>query len=438
MSKTKHEQVIEYIEALPINTEISVRKLARQLAISEGTVYRAIKEAENDGLVLSIPKVGTVRTESKDRVVLESLSFAEIVSVLEGKILFETNDLNETPKTFYVAFSQNELAEKNLNRNTMVITNGNPAVVETAAKSECPLILVGEAEVSTEVMDMLSQANCFVMITPYDAFEVISLINKTLFERVTNRELITINDIMKKNPVFLYNNDQVSDWKELSAKTGHIYFPVVNGEKKLVGIVSPMDMATASSATFIDDVMTPNPISVEADELISYLARLLVWERMEIVPVVDSDNILIGVVGRQDIIEALQTTQKQPQIGDTIDNLVLSGFKLQSRDKESEFVLHGEVTKFMLGETGRLSMGNIAILTANAAAIAIRMKMEVLTFAQSYTYQYYKKIEVETELLLSVQIYPAENGSFQAVVYVNDEEGVLYGLATVILNEVEG
>lgn len=438
MSKTKHEQVIEYIEALPINTEISVRKLARQLAISEGTVYRAIKEAENDGLVLSIPKVGTVRTESKDRVVLESLSFAEIVSVLEGKILFETNDLNETPKTFYVAFSQNELAEKNLNRNTMVITNGNPAVVETAAKSECPLILVGEAEVSNEVMDMLSQANCFVMITPYDAFEVISLINKTLFERVTNRELITINDIMKKNPVFLYNNDQVSDWKELSAKTGHIYFPVVNGEKKLVGIVSPMDMATASSATFIDDVMTPNPISVEADELISYLARLLVWERMEIVPVVDSDNILIGVVGRQDIIEALQTTQKQPQIGDTIDNLVLSGFKLQSRDKESEFVLHGEVTKFMLGETGRLSMGNIAILTANAAAIAIRMKMEVLTFAQSYTYQYYKKIEVETELLLSVQIYPAENGSFQAVVYVNDEEGVLYGLATVILNEVEG
>lgn len=438
MSKTKHEQVIEYIEALPINTEISVRKLARQLAISEGTVYRAIKEAENDGLVLSIPKVGTVRTESKDRVVLESLSFAEIVSVLEGKILFETNDLNETPKTFYVAFSQNELAEKNLNRNTMVITNGNPAVVETAAKSECPLILVGEAEVSNEVMDMLSQANCFVMITPYDAFEVISLINKTLFERVTNRELITIKDIMKKNPVFLYNNDQVSDWKELSAKTGHIYFPVVNGEKKLVGIVSPMDMATASSATFIDDVMTPNPISVEADELISYLARLLVWERMEIVPVVDSDNILIGVVGRQDIIEALQTTQKQPQIGDTIDNLVLSGFKLQSRDKESEFVLHGEVTKFMLGETGRLSMGNIAILTANAAAIAIRMKMEVLTFAQSYTYQYYKKIEVETELLLSVQIYPAENGSFQAVVYVNDEEGVLYGLATVILNEVEG
>lgn len=438
MSKTKHEQVIEYIEALPINTEISVRKLARQLAISEGTVYRAIKEAENDGLVLSIPKVGTVRTESKDRVVLESLSFAEIVSVLEGKILFETNDLNETPKTFYVAFSQNELAEKNLNRNTMVITNGNPAVVETAAKSECPLILVGEAEVSNEVMDMLSQANCFVMITPYDAFEVISLINKTLFERVTNRELITINDIMKKNPVFLYNNDQVSDWKELSAKTGHIYFPVVNGEKKLVGIVSPMDMATASSATFIDDVMTPNPISVEADELISYLARLLVWERMEIVPVVDSDNILIGVVGRQDIIEALQTTQKQPQIGDTIDNLVLSGFKLQSRDKESEFVLHGEVTKFMLGETGRLSMGNIAILTANAAAIAIRMKMEVLTFAQSYTYQYYKKIEVETELLLSVQIYPAENGSFQAVVYVNDEKGVLYGLATVILNEVEG
>ncbi len=49
---TKHEQIIKYIESLKIGTKISVRKIAEQLDVSEGTAYRAIKEAIRSGLWL--------------------------------------------------------------------------------------------------------------------------------------------------------------------------------------------------------------------------------------------------------------------------------------------------------------------------------------------------------------------------------------------------
>ena len=54
---TKHERIIKYIKDLKVGTKISVRKIAQEIEVSEGTAYRAIKEAENLGYVNTIPRV---------------------------------------------------------------------------------------------------------------------------------------------------------------------------------------------------------------------------------------------------------------------------------------------------------------------------------------------------------------------------------------------
>ena len=74
MQQTKHQQVIAHIESLPVGEKVSVRQLARELGVSEGTVYRAIKEAENQGYVTSIPKVGTLRIEKNKERTIDTLS----------------------------------------------------------------------------------------------------------------------------------------------------------------------------------------------------------------------------------------------------------------------------------------------------------------------------------------------------------------------------
>lgn len=57
---TKHEQILDYIESLSIGSKISVRKIAKFLNVSEGTAYRAIKDADKMGMVATIDRVGTV------------------------------------------------------------------------------------------------------------------------------------------------------------------------------------------------------------------------------------------------------------------------------------------------------------------------------------------------------------------------------------------
>lgn len=55
---TKHEQILKYIENLAVGEKISVRKIAKNLSVSEGTAYRAIKDAEIIGFVSTIKRVG--------------------------------------------------------------------------------------------------------------------------------------------------------------------------------------------------------------------------------------------------------------------------------------------------------------------------------------------------------------------------------------------
>ncbi|MFX8055414.1 helix-turn-helix domain-containing protein, partial [Acinetobacter baumannii] len=49
MTITKHEQILQYIESLPVGEKISVRQIAKEMGVSEGTAYRAIKDAETKG-----------------------------------------------------------------------------------------------------------------------------------------------------------------------------------------------------------------------------------------------------------------------------------------------------------------------------------------------------------------------------------------------------
>ena len=92
---TKHEQILNYIESLSIGSKISVRKIAKVLEVSEGTAYRAIKDAGQLGIVATIDRVGTVRIEKRNRDNIDNLTFNEIANIVEGQILAGKKDLEK-------------------------------------------------------------------------------------------------------------------------------------------------------------------------------------------------------------------------------------------------------------------------------------------------------------------------------------------------------
>ena len=88
LSATKHELIIRYIEELEVGSKVSVRQVAKDLGVSEGTAYRAIKQAENIGLVSSIPKVATGRIEKPEKKLLEDLTLNDITMMCSKECPF--------------------------------------------------------------------------------------------------------------------------------------------------------------------------------------------------------------------------------------------------------------------------------------------------------------------------------------------------------------
>lgn len=131
---TKHEQIVSYIESLNIGQKISVRKIAKVMNVSEGTAYRAIKDASQLGFVTTIDRVGTVRIDKKSREQIEHLTFQEIVNIIEGDIISGKSGLNKTVSKFAIGAMELKDVVKYIGNQTLLIVGNRPEVQMEALK----------------------------------------------------------------------------------------------------------------------------------------------------------------------------------------------------------------------------------------------------------------------------------------------------------------
>ena len=118
---TKHEQILSFIESLPIGDKLSVRLIAKELNVSEGTAYRAIKEAENIGLVTTIQRVGTTRIENKSEANIENLTFEEILKIIDGELLGGESGLNKTLNKFIIGAMEEDAMLRYITEESLMI-----------------------------------------------------------------------------------------------------------------------------------------------------------------------------------------------------------------------------------------------------------------------------------------------------------------------------
>ena len=91
--------------------------------------------------------------------------------------------------------------------------------------------------------------------------------------------------------------------------TGHFgSLPVVDKEKRLVGIISEFDLLKALRTgkdlhkVNVGEVMTPKPVSVGEGTSTDDLMKVLEENHFIRVPVVDEENKVTGVVSRTDVL----------------------------------------------------------------------------------------------------------------------------------------
>lgn len=140
---TKHEQILQYINSLPVGEKISVRQIAKEMGVSEGTAYRAIKDAENKGYVSTIERVGTIRIEKKRKENIEKLTYAEVVNIVDGHVLGGREGLHKTLNRFVIGAMQLEAMMRYIGAGDLLIVGNRTKAHERALKEGAAVLITG-------------------------------------------------------------------------------------------------------------------------------------------------------------------------------------------------------------------------------------------------------------------------------------------------------
>lgn len=157
---TKHEQILQYIQNLPIGDKISVRQIAKELGVSEGTAYRAIKDAENKGFVSTIERVGTIRIEQKRKENIERLTFAEIVNIVDGQVLGGKSGLHKTLNKFVIGAMEVEAMMRYTEAGNLLIVGNRMKAQKSALQRGAAVLITGDLIPVMMLKNWLMNWNC--------------------------------------------------------------------------------------------------------------------------------------------------------------------------------------------------------------------------------------------------------------------------------------
>ncbi|MFG6148279.1 DRTGG domain-containing protein [Halobacillus sp. B23F22_1] len=423
---TKHEQILEHIDSLSVGSKISVRGIAKALNVSEGTAYRAIKEAENQNMVSTIERVGTIRIEKKKKENIERLTFAEITKVVDGQVLGGREGLHKTLNKFVVGAMKLEAMMRYTEAGSLLIVGNRTNAHELAVKEGAAVLVTGGFDTTDKVKKLADEKKLPVISTSYDTFTVATMINRAIYDQLIKKEIVLVDDIYTtfEKASYLTTKDSVERWHELNESTQHSRYPVVDLKNRVVGMVTSKDVINKDPSLKIDKVMTKNPMTVQTSTSLTNAAHMMVWEGIELMPVVDQSQKLQGIISRQDVLKGLQNLQRQPQIGETIDDLVSKQLEL-SEDDEQLFKLRTTVTPQMTNQLGTLSYGVFTTLVTEASSRLLSKHKKGNLVVENISLLFIKPVQLESEIEIKPQLLEMGRKVAKVDVEVHHEHAVV-------------
>lgn len=393
---TKHEQILQYIANLEVGEKISVRSIAKDLGVSDGTAYRAIKDAEAQGLVNTIERVGTVRIEKKQRSDIERLTFAEVVNIVDGTVVGGRAGLHKTLNRFVIGAMKLEAMMRYVESGNLLIVGNRDNVHRISLERGAAVLITGGFDATDEVKALADKLELPVISSSYDTFTVAALINRAIYDRLIKKEILVVEDVMSKepSPVYLTVHDNVERFHQLVRETGHSRYPVVDESMRVVGMVTAKDVMGFVSDDKVEKVMTRNPIVANPKTSLASAAHEMVWEGIELLPVVNDQRRLLGVISRQDVIKSLQYMQKQPQVGETFQELSFRSF--EELMKNGQPVYRGKITPQMTDSLGTLSSGVCTALITETALRTLRKQRRGDLSVHNLTLYFLKPVQIDS------------------------------------------
>ena len=131
--------------------------------------------------------------------------------------------------------------------------------------------------------------------------------------KVKDFSAATVAQVMEKSVQFAHLQTKGDVIASLMIE-GFGAVPVVDDQKKLVGIVSEHDLLAAMDdghkldVIAAGDIMTHNPYSVRPETTLPTLVHVLRASDLVRVPVVDAKDKLVGIIARRDVLRTYLAT----------------------------------------------------------------------------------------------------------------------------------
>lgn len=396
---TKHEQILRHIESLRVGSHISVRKIAKDLDVSEGTAYRAIKEAENKGIVSTKERIGTVRIEKKQKN-LDKLTFHEVVNIVNGQVLGGARGLHKTLGKFVIGAMEQVAMLRYIEAGSLLIVGNRESAHKGALQNGAAVLITGGFDTNAEVKRLADSLGLPIISSAFDTFTVASMINRAMYDRNIKKKIMLVEDVIGKSKQHtLKISSTAADWRRLAELAGHDRFPVVDEWNRVIGMVTARDVEHAAPDQTVEKFMTRNPVTIQLRTSVASAAHLMMWEGIDLLPVVDGGRKLLGSVSRSEVLKVLQYIQRQPQVGETFDDQIWASF-VEVAQADDQLAFRGKMSPQMTNQLGTVSAGVLnTLLTQAAYRVAERNKKGDLVIDNISTY-FLHPVQMESEILI--------------------------------------
>lgn len=128
-----------------------------------------------------------------------------------------------------------------------------------------------------------------------------------------------ITEVMSQPVITIPAGSSPADGLAIVGESGHGVYPVVDDSGDLVGIVSGTDLldSEAISAETVQEIALTDVVTVNAEQTVGDLSRLMIAEGVDHVPVLDARGRLVGMCTRTDVLKAARHmfSGEQPEPG---------------------------------------------------------------------------------------------------------------------------
>ena len=132
-------------------------------------------------------------------------------------------------------------------------------------------------------------------------------------------------EVMTRNPASCSASDTVTKVASLMKQHDVGSVPVVESDKRLVGIVTDRDIVVKVVAAgrgvdqaTVKEAMTPNPASCREDDDLDQAMKLMKERQVRRMPIVDSGGRLIGIIAQADVATRVNKDEKTGELVEAI------------------------------------------------------------------------------------------------------------------------